>query len=357
MRLAFLLAILLSITAFAEDHVRAPQLTPQQSGTTQRLQAISPVNDKVVWASGLGGTFVRTADGGRHWHSGVVPGAENLQFRDVEGVSARVAYLLASGSGTDSRIYKTEDGGKSWTVQFVNQDPLAFYDCFSFWTPERGITTSDSVSGRFPAIRTTNGETWHDIGNNMPTALVGEAMFAASGTCIATQGERRAWIGTGGAKDARVLFTSDGGNTWSAHDTPVVQGTPSSGILSIAFRDARHGIIGAGELAIADKVIGKTIATSSDGGRTWHLRAPVPFVGSVFGLSYTHKSGEGDDEHGGRTVVATGPGGTAWTPDEGGHWHNLASLQNFWAVAFADAKSGWLVGTDGRIVKITFDHD
>src|ERR1700739_4947467 len=58
---------------------RAPTLTVQQSGTTNRLQAISPVNSRVVWASGLGGTYTVTTDGGKTWHAGVVSGAETLQ--------------------------------------------------------------------------------------------------------------------------------------------------------------------------------------------------------------------------------------------------------------------------------------
>ena len=145
----------------------APTLTPQQSGTVNRLQAVSPVNAKVVWASGVGGTFALTTDGGAHWRSRVVAGAETLQFRDVEGVSEKVAYLLSAGVGTDSRIYKTEDGGDTWTLQFQNQDPNGFYDCFAFFTPRRGITMADSVDGRFPVIRTTDGRTWKDIGNNL----------------------------------------------------------------------------------------------------------------------------------------------------------------------------------------------
>src|SRR5258705_12387612 len=52
-----------------------PTLTPQQSGTTNRLQAISPVNGRVAWASGGGGTFVVTTDGGKAWSARVWPGA------------------------------------------------------------------------------------------------------------------------------------------------------------------------------------------------------------------------------------------------------------------------------------------
>ena len=87
-------------------------LTPQQSGTTNRLQAISPVSSTVAWASGTGGTFTLTTDGGRHWRAGVVRGAEALEFRDVEGISATDAYLLSAGTGEDARIYRTADGGR-----------------------------------------------------------------------------------------------------------------------------------------------------------------------------------------------------------------------------------------------------
>ena len=130
--------LLASVALGAPKKNQGPTLTPQESGTLNRLQAVSPVNSKVVWASGVGGTYTLTTDGGETWTAGVVPGAETLQFRDVEGVSDKVAYLLSAGGGTDSRIYKTEDGGATWTLQFQNTDPLGFYDCFAFWNPTEG---------------------------------------------------------------------------------------------------------------------------------------------------------------------------------------------------------------------------
>ena len=67
---------------------QGPTLTPQASGTTARLIGVNAVNQKVAWVSGVGGTFAVTTDGGATWHPGVVPGAEALEFRDVQGVSA-----------------------------------------------------------------------------------------------------------------------------------------------------------------------------------------------------------------------------------------------------------------------------
>lgn len=346
--------------SFAETNgkIHQPTLTPQNSGTTQGLIAVSPVNSRVVWASGRGGTFLLTTNGGKTWKAAVVPGAEALQFRDVQGVSDKVAYLQSIGDNpTDFRIYKTVDGGATWTMQFQNQNPGAFYDCFAFWTPKRGISHSDSVSGVFPDLRTTDGRTWQDISSNMPPALPGEASFAASGTCVATQGARNAWIATGGSTSARILATRDAGHTWNAYDTPLVS-SPSAGAFTVGFRDPWHGIVGGGDLDPGDPNNAAT-ATSDDGGQTWKLTNPPPVTGAIFGLSYVPQTGndhkqEGRDDGGHAVVITANAGGAAWTPDEGNTWFTLPGVSGFWAVAFATPKAGWLVGTGGTILKISF---
>jgi photosystem II stability/assembly factor-like uncharacterized protein len=347
-----LIVVLALGTAGFGQKIQQPKLTPQNSSTTQGLIAVSPVNPRVVWASGRGGTFVVTTDGGNTWKSGVVPGAEALQFRDVQGVTDKVAYMLSIGSNaTDFRIYKTVDGGATWTMQFQNHNPSAFYDCFAFWTPKRGIGHSDSVSGVFPDLRTTNGATWQSISSNMPPALPGEASFASSGTCVATQGARNAWIATGGSTTARVLATRDQGDTWNAYDTPLVS-SPSAGAFTVAFRDPWHGIVGGGDLDPGDPNNAKT-ATSSDGGVTWKLTNDPPVTGAIFGLSYVGRNG-GDQSGGGAVVITANTGGAAWTPDEGTKWFTLPGVTGYWAVAFASPEAGWLVGTGGTILKISF---
>ena len=326
----------------------SPILTPQQSGTTRRLQAVSPVDSRVVWASGLGGTFVVTSDGGESWRAGVVPGADSLEFRDVEGISASTAYLLAAGTGSASRIYKTTDGGRNWKLQFQNRIPEAFHDCFDFWTPERGVTFSDAVGSRFPAVRTRTGLTWEDIGNRLPRPLAGEAAFAASGTCVVTVGEHHAWVATGAARVARVLTTTDGGDSWQAFATPLISGQ-SAGGFTIAFRDPLNGIVAGGSLDTADTRQPNRVAVTADGGQTWELVNAPPFSGAVFGLSYV--------QTGSSKVVATGPGGAAWSADEGRSWKELNGVRDYWAVASTDRGVGWLVGTEGRILRVTFHTD
>jgi photosystem II stability/assembly factor-like uncharacterized protein len=315
-----------------------PTLTPQTSGTTARLIGVSAVNQNVAWVSGVGGTFAVTTDGGATWRAGVVPGAELLQFRDVEGVSAKEAYLLSIDTATASRIYHTTDGGATWELQFVNHIQNAFYDCFAFWTPNHGFAFSDAVNGRFPVLRTTDGETWQDIGDNLPAAQTDEAGFASSGTCTAAQGGKRGWIVTSAG---RVLATTDGGDTWTAYTAPVTQ------IFTVDFRDPHRGILAGGSLAPAvEPTVQPNVATTSDGGKTWTLATPFPF-GTVFGLSYVNKAGL-------PAVFAVARAGIAWSPDEGDTWNEIPGFLDFWAVSFANQHAGWMVGGEGRIVKISF---
>ena len=368
----FLIVFLIAVSATfcsAQENWKShqPKLTAQQSGTTQLLISVSPVDSRVVWAAGTGGTYVVTTDGGEHWKAAVVPGAENDQFRDVHGVSDKVAYLMSIGNNTtDFKVYKTTDGGAHWTIQFTNEDPLAFYDCFAFWTPDRGITHSDSGNGVFPDIRTKNGNTWESIAANMPPALPGEASFAASGTCIAAQGETNAWITTGGSTIARILATRDGGNTWNAYDTPLLS-SPSAGGVSVAFRDSRHGIVGGGDL---NSNTSADTAISNDGGRTWTLTNAPPLQGAIFCLAYVRGTEHGDDqgwgsgeesEHFEHLVVITTEtepnftsGEAAFTPDEGFTWVPIPGASGYWAVAFANPHAGWFVGNNGQILKISF---
>jgi photosystem II stability/assembly factor-like uncharacterized protein len=344
------------------SQVNQPTLTRQRSGTTQLLISVSPVNSQVVWAAGAGGTFTVTTDGGNTWKAGIVPGTEMLQFRDVQGVSDKVAYLMSIGNNTGNfLIFKTSDGGATWQQQFRNTTTNAFYDCFAFWSPNRGIAHSDGVNGVFPDIRTTDGTHWHSIASNMPPALPGEASFSSSGTCITTQGENNAWITTGGATVSRILATTDGGNIWNAYDTPLAS-NPNAGGFSVAFRDGVNGIVGGGDLTNDEHA---EAATSNDGGHTWTLTTKPPIQGAIFCLAYANGmhfgAAGGADAAFNRTVVITtetqpnfDSGFGAWSPDEGQTWNKLPNVSGYWAVGFASPQAGWFVGNNGQILKISF---
>lgn len=322
-----------------------PVLTHQESGTSARLQAVSAVNDRVAWASGVEGTYARTADGGATWTTGVVPGADSLQFRDVHAVDRNTAYLMSAGPGELSRIYKTTDAGETWTLQFTNEEPSGFFDCFDFWDPVSGVAFSDAVAGHFFIITTKDGETWQRVPPEMvPLAQPGEGSFAASGTCVTVGGDSTAWIGTGAAHYARVLKTTNRGRTWSAFAGPLGQGTPTSGVASIAFRDSLNGVAAGGEIG-APEEHNDNVAVTMDGGETWKVAGRTTFPGAVYGIAWVTDAPI-------PTLVAVGPAGADYSVDEGKTWVPLDSL-DYWGIGFAGPRAGWITGPDGRVVKVS----
>src|SRR5580692_890170 len=97
--------VALTTALLAAAQVHQPTFHTQNSQTQQTLISVSPVNSQIVWASGTGGTWLLTTDGGQTWRHGVVQGTQNLQFRDVQGVSDKIAYLQSIGNNPgDFRI-------------------------------------------------------------------------------------------------------------------------------------------------------------------------------------------------------------------------------------------------------------
>ena len=321
----------------------APEFTEQPSNTSALLQAISVIDENVVWVSGHQGTVTRTLDGGATWETMTVAGADTLQFRDVHAVSADTAYLLSAGPGELSRIYKTTDAGRTWTLQFTNRDPDAFFDCFDFWDSRTGIAFSDAVGGQFVIIRTMDGSSWNRVPlDAVPGALDGEGSFAASGTCIVRVGDRHLWIGTGAADTARVLRTADRGISWEIDNTPIVSGG-FSGIASLAFADTLRGWAFGGNLGESD-IHTDNGALTSDGGRTWHLIGRPVFTGAVYGSALVPQAPT-------TTLAVVGPKGLDYSTDGGMTWVTLDTV-SYWAVAFASPQAGWATGPRGRIIKI-----
>ena len=320
------------------------QWTPQASGTKARLRGLSVVSSKVAWTSGSAGACLRTIDAGNTWVPRPVADASSLDFRDIHAVDADTAYLLSIGPGEKSRIYKTTDTGATWTLQFTNPDPKGFLDAIAFWNPDQGLALGDPVNGRFTILATDDaGSHWTPIpGASMPPTLPGEGAFAASGTCLIVQPDGRAWFATGGAKVSRVFRSTDHGKSWTAHETPVRTGNPSSGIFSLAFHDATHGIAVGGNYISPDESEAN-VALTTDGGLTWTLpkgTRPPGYHSAVASIPGAKP----------RTFLAVGPNGTDISINAGDDWKPLTH-PGFDAVSFAAPNVGWAVGECGRIAR------
>jgi photosystem II stability/assembly factor-like uncharacterized protein len=313
----------------------------QASGTTASFRGVSAVSERVAWAAGSAGTYLRTVDGGATWTADTVPGMTGVEFRDVQAFSADRAVLLTAGQ--PARIYRTEDGGRTWTVAFEAPEKPAFFDGMAFWNERDGIAFSDPVDGHFLVVTTGDGgRTWARVpAENLPAPLQGEAAFAASGTAVAVQGTERAWIATGGGAVARVLRTEDRGRTWAVDTLPFPAGNESSGAFGVAFRDASHGIAVGGDYRREHE--DGSAARSADGGRTWTAAGQPQPAGVREGVVYVPGAGR-------PTLVVVGPSGTGWSMDDGATW-TAADTVGFHTVSFAAPRAGWAVGAGGRVAR------
>jgi photosystem II stability/assembly factor-like uncharacterized protein len=311
---------------------------PQTSNTRASLRGVSGVDSRTVWASGSGGTWLVTNDGGGTWRAGKVTGAEALDFRGIRTIDARTVYVMSAGPGDKSRIYKTSDAGDHWTLLFTNPDPKGFFDTIAFWDAQHGIVVGDPLDGSAEVLTTDDGgATWQR--RTPPPALTNEGSFAASNTCLTLFGKRDAWFATGGLGAARVFHSKDRGRTWTVAATPMRNDGAAAGIFSLAFADALHGIAVGGDYS-KDKEDRQNIALTSDGGRTWTApdAAPKGFRSAIAWLP------------GRKLWIVTGTSGSDVSGDGGKTW-KLFDSGAYNAMSFIPGGEGWAVGPQGRIAR------
>jgi hypothetical protein len=377
--------LLVAVSAMAVVQAALPVQPPaqtvwqmQDSGTTAGLRGIDSVDGKVAWASGTGGTVLRTTDGGAHWTKCAVPDEATdggtLDFRGVQAWDAMAAIVMASGPGEKSRLYKTVDGCKKWNLLFTNPEGTGFYDVVHFIDRQYGIVLgdpghgdwrNDPVEGGYFAFRirvtTDEGKTWAPVtdaelyspGKNM-MPLKGEAFFAASNTSMSGR-DGWLWMGTSRGRvlrrklsisDFRVAgcagmadpFSGSCGipwRDWQSAYVPVVNGNSTSGIFSVAFRDDHHGMAVGGDYTKPDEALG-TAAWSSDGGGHWTAAAKQPhgFRSAVLWSDSL------------KAWITAGTNGSDISRDDGRTWQPLDN-GNWNALSLP-----FIVGPNGRIGRL-----
>ncbi|MBL8176852.1 MAG: hypothetical protein JNK48_19410 [Bryobacterales bacterium] len=294
------------------------------------LRGVSAVSRQVAWASGTNGLIVRSTDGGANFFPRTVPGGETLDYRDIEAFGAEVAYVMSAGPGSASRVFKTEDGGQVWKLLLENPDSQGFFDAIAFWDERRGLVMGDPVNGRF-TIRVTmdGGVSWKAAAADaMPPARLGEAAFAASGTCLVVGPGGRAWFVTGGAGGGRVFASLDWGRTWSVSETGMAYSTASSGLFAIAAHGAGWVAVG-GDYRAEDRGTGNIAVRGAE-----VRKAPGVFLSGVVLL-------EG-------LAMAVGPRGTFLSRDGGKSWETGSEV-GFHTVSLAKDGTVYGAGALGRI--------
>jgi photosystem II stability/assembly factor-like uncharacterized protein len=335
---------ILIVLAFVASY-SAARWQVQSAGIDTNLRGVSVArsasgkNGFVVWASGSNGVILRSANQGVEWQRLSVPDGANLDFRDIEAFDSNTAFVMSSGSGEKSRIYKTTDGGKNWTLQYSDKRSQFFLDSLACYSKTHCFALSDPVAGKFVILSTIDGKNWKELPHHgMPAILPDEGAFAASGTSLALCDHgKNIYFGTGGATSARVFHSANGGASWTAAETPIASGNASSGIFSLACNGSL--VVAVGGDYKQPNAAKKVAATSNDFGVTWHLADPQPSGYRSAVAQFNLKD-----------FVAVGPNGTDIShppPGRGTRWAGIGD-QSLNAISFLGAE-GWGVGPHGAI--------
>ena len=237
------------------------QITSIETGSKSNLRGLSVVSDDVIWASGSGGTVLRSIDGGAHWDNIIVPGYEKTDFRDIQAFSKNTAVIM--GIDTPAVMLRTSDGGKTWARAYYNNSPGMFLDAMTFWNKRNGMVIGDPLDGRFFIIRTKDqGKSWQELPYaHRPLADSGEALFAASGTNVRRIKRGKVVFITGGLSSNVVL-------PGAKYSLPLLKGISSAGANSIAVKNISTFMVVGGDYTKKADTAGSCVITHN-GGRSF----------------------------------------------------------------------------------------
>ncbi len=355
----------------------APSLLAQweieESNSTASLRGVISVGGGVAWASGSNGTVLRTEDGGYVWQGCVQPaGAAKLDFRGIQAWDENTAVVMSAGPGDLSRLYKTTDGCRTWTLLLTNHDTDGFWDAIQFSDREHGTLLGDPVGGRFVLLTTSDGgRTWTPGQIGPADSVTGQSIFAAShSSLLMTSPSSRAFC-TGGPNGAMVIRQSLGpqpgpakpgeirfGTTASSEELVSFSKSASSGCFSLAQSHDGQGTIVAVGGDFSHPEVGENAAwTTAIAEDTENKAHPLFHFSPAKTKPAGYRSAVAYDAQT-KAWIAVGPGGTDVSTDDGQNWRALTPSRqdapgadkqwNAISLPFA-------VGPKGRIGKLRGD--
>lgn len=233
------------------------------SGSYPSVSVVSPT---VAWVVGGSNSPViyRTTDGGTTWTSVPTTGLPVKALMCVWALSDQIAYVGDGGdaqgtTGGDAAVSVTTNGGTSWTQLFNTGGSAGFFNgiVFSRLNPNYGFAESDPSAGSgnpYYVQKTTNGGANWTLIN--PPGIPGNASAQNSLCMVDDQ-----FFGFGLNSSAVVYLTSNGGTNWFS--SPLNLTGSSLFTSALAFSDNKQ--IGVAALSTSHP----SISRSTNGGVTW----------------------------------------------------------------------------------------
>jgi photosystem II stability/assembly factor-like uncharacterized protein len=307
------------------------------------IRALTIDGDK-AWYAGSNGKYGWVSlSGGKNFNGVAVQDTLLPEFRAIAQTKNDIFIVNV---GTPALLYKISKDGKRTKLVYTETGEKVFYDSMQFLNDKEGIAIGDPTQGCLSVIKTKDGgETWQKIPcASLPAAENGEAAFAASNTNIVLKGNN-SWIATGGKK-SRILYSKDKGKSWSAIDTPIVQGKEMTGMFSLDFYDQEIGFAVGGDHGQLAKNSGNKIITV-DGGKSWSLVGENKGFGYASCVQFVPGSK-------GNELITVGPSGIYYSYDRGANWKKLANDKSLHTIRFKDSSTALAAGQN-KIVRLRFN--
>ncbi|HKK76897.1 MAG TPA: hypothetical protein VJ953_17605 [Saprospiraceae bacterium] len=305
------------------------------------VRALQAVSLDEIWFAGSEGVFGHTQDAGQSWRiDSITTDSTAPHFRSL-AVTETATHLLSIAS--PALLFRSTDRGANWKIVYREDHPAAFYDAMQFWDDQYGIAMGDPTDGCLSVIRTEDGgANWEKVPcTQIPTAVEGEAAFAASNSNLALQPGGKVWMVSGGAA-ARVYFSEDYGQNWQVYNSPIVSGGQMTGIYTVDFYDEQAGIIFGGNWN--EKATNRqNKAITTDGGQSWQLISDGSAPGYQSCVKYL-PGGEGQQ------LISCGIPGVHYSLDGGMSWDTLLT-ESYYTLSVADSHTLWLAGNQ-KLAKV-----
>lgn len=339
-----ILALLVSFGAKAQISGWIQQNVPY--GYEGYINCLSVVDSNVVWGNTWDATLtspytkdvVRTIDGGNTWSIGSVTAPATWNIANIYGIDANNAFVsMFNASAAGGRVYRTTDGGATWTQVGTNMFTAAtsFADVVYFWDLNNGMAMGDPIGNPLKYeiwLTSDNGTTWTQVPPaNLPT-LTNAAEYGITNLYSHAQGH--VWFAT---TYGDVYHSGDGGNNWTKAATGLpaynLAGGGRQDITDVAFTDSLNGL--AIQVNATTSVV--TVAQTSDGGATWSIITPSGafFPGDVCGVPGL---AGGYISAGSSTIAGFGSG---ISTDYGLTWTGIDANVSHTSVDFASPTAGW----------------
>ncbi|WP_159745879.1 MULTISPECIES: T9SS type A sorting domain-containing protein [Chryseobacterium] len=283
--------------------------------------------------------FTKTSNGGITWTSGAINvGDPNLTITNISGVNGTTAWvgaLLSTATDGLGAVYKTVNGGVTWTAQqtfsTAGESYLNFVHAFD---ANNAIAGGDPQGGEYELYTTSNGGTsWTRVpAASLPNPTTNEYGYNAGYYAVGNN----IFFYTG---KGRIYKSTDKGLTWSIAFTGSTYGLSDFGGATIngdmAWSDANRGIVFKKTYNTATPPVQTALAIyrTTDGGSTW---STVTFTG----ITAANKISDVTYVPGTDILVATSTSGGSWKSlDNGSTWTALDTAVQHLGVRCSDANT------------------